>query len=91
MRWSTRKWHDKKDARKRAKREWHLWFAWFPVRLNITAHDALAFEFRWLENVARRYREHSCSEYIYSDPSAILVEKIRKSCEDEQIGCSVSG
>lgn len=36
-------WNDEKKQ----KEEWHLWFAWYPIK--IKSHDC-----RWLENIYRK-------------------------------------
>lgn len=42
--------------------EWHLWFAWFPVRIN-------NFQLAWLECVMRKgtyHEDNSCDMYQHS-------------------------
>lgn len=69
MRWSTQKRHDKKKA----KYKWHIWFAWFPIRI------AYSHEYRWLENVLRRYNKFG--EYTHRDPSYLIAIKVKEECE----------
>jgi len=45
MRWETRK----PGARRRAKHQWHNWFAWHPVRIPKTGKTVI-----WLEVVKRK-------------------------------------
>ena len=41
-----------KDEKEAAKKEWHTWFAWYPVKVG-------SYDCRWLEAVERRFYDHN--------------------------------
>lgn len=45
------------QEREAAKKAWHRWFAWHPVRIG-DSHDC-----RWLETVERKGELHSCGSF----------------------------
>jgi len=53
------------------KSQWHSWFAWRPIVLNI---ECPTCEIVWLERVARKYEYDT---WIYSDIDDALVEILK--------------
>jgi hypothetical protein len=39
---------ERQEIKDTSRRQWHKWFAWYPVRLTTDCHEV-----RWLENVYR--------------------------------------
>lgn len=70
MKWRVRK----PGARNRAKRLWHKWFAWYPVRVP-TYGKRSGMTMVWLQHVKRKQIVEKCyhvffdeiTEYIYKE------------------------
>jgi len=65
MRWRVRK----PEARFRAKKVWHIWFAWTPVRVP-TEGRLSGMTMVWLEQVLRKGKYSDCGwEWEYKHES----------------------
>ena len=62
MRWMGRR--DRKIKKLLAKKDWHEWFAWYPVKLTT---DEKFSETVWLETVYRKVKWPPKHATIYSD------------------------
>jgi hypothetical protein len=62
MRWVARR--DRKIKKILAKKDWHEWFAWYPVKLSTDAKNS---ETVWLETVYRRSKWPSSHHSFYND------------------------
>lgn len=50
--------HKRKKQRHDAKKEWHRWFAWYPVHIDCT-HELV-----WLQYIARKGK-YTCDTELY--------------------------